>query len=170
MMLTVPEDFQRKIDQWNDSHPGPSDIAVAWNPRTSRWEIWAIPTEMSYAPTARNDLTAKLMRPFPDDSSRRGIKLFSWSEWNEHGQDIGYAPLDDRIFDSLHWADSFRSKDHFEETVTQPEILKEIREKKHIRAVAAGTAQYYHNIPNPMISMNPDVKQKADWRSANWKH
>lgn len=171
MNRTVDPEFQRQIDQWNQSHPGPALIAVAWHPKKGRWQIWAIPTEISRAPLAKNDLTAKFMRPLPDDSGRRGILLFSWCEWDQFGNDIGYAPLDQRVFDTLHWCDSFRSRQHFEETIKNPELQKEIREKERIRAVAAGTAQYYYNIPNPMVSMNPDIKNVGgDWRSAKWKH
>jgi hypothetical protein len=164
MIRTVDQEFQQKLDEWNRSHPGPADVAAAWNPRIERWEIWAIPTEMSSHERAHNDVTIKLMRPFPDNSSRVGIKLFVWADFNEKGQDVGYMALDNRVFDALHWADSFRSRRHFEETISDPEIEKEVKRKAHIRAVAAGTAQYWHTLDRPAVSMNPAVKVPADWR------
>ncbi len=164
MMRTVPEDFQRKVDDWNAGHPGPAAIAIAYNPRDERWEVWAVPTEMSSFAGARNDVTARLVRPLPDDSSRQGIKLFKWAEYNEKGQEIGYLPLDNRVFDAIHYADSFRSKDHFKDTVSNPEVEKEVREKAHVRAIAAGAAQYWKSFDRPLVSMNPSIKSGGDWR------
>lgn len=165
MNRTVPEDFQRKLDQFNTAQGGPSRVEVAWNPKSSRWEVWAVPTEIAGIGKFR-DVTARLRRPFPDDSSREGIKLFTWEEYNEKGQRIGFLPLDNRIFDALRWADSFRSKNHFDETIKNPEIEKEVRSKAHIRAVAAGTANYWANLDRTLVSMNPGIKAKAAWRDA----
>ena len=164
MMLQVDESFQRKLDAFNGSQGGPSYIAAAWHPRKNRWQIFAVPRNDSAHPLARNEVTAKLMSNFPDDSGRRGVLLFSWCKRDEHARDIGFEPLDDRLFTTLHWADSFRDRHHFEEVIKTPELQREIREKADIRAVAAGAANYWKHIDRVLVSMNTTNKMTADWR------
>jgi len=108
MMRTLDPDFQRRVDEFNRCQGGPVHIALAWNPYIDKWQVFAIPVQDSHHPLARNSVTASLRRPLPDDSSRDGILLFTWQD--ENGVPL---PLDERLFDSLRLADSFRDKEHF---------------------------------------------------------
>jgi hypothetical protein len=165
MILQVPEEFQRKLDDFNASQGGPSQVAVAWHPKKSRWQVFAIPVQDAAHPMARNDVTRSMLRPLPDDSGRRGILLFTWCARNAQGDDSGFQPLDDRLFETLHWADSFRDKRHFEQTMEEPELRRKVAEEKRIRDIAYGAKEYYFNWDKLMMNYNTAIQRKADWRT-----
>lgn len=161
MNLQVDPDFQRRIDEWNAAHPGPADIAVAWHPQKNRWQVFAIPTKDSSHPLARHKHTPMLVRPFPDDSGRQGILLNTWQ-----GAKGEFLPLDERLFEALHYADSFRSKEHFEETITNPDVQKELETSKKARDLAHAAREYWWKLDSLTINMNPANKQGGAWRDA----
>src|SRR2546428_13510479 len=136
-MQHVDPDFQRELDQFNDSQGGPSRIEVCWDMRRDRWCIFAVPLDYGHHPLSTTWVTPKLLRPFLDGSGRMGVFLFTWQE-----PDGTFLPLDDRLFKSLRWADSFRSKDHFDETIKRPEIQMEMAATKDRRDIAYGAASY----------------------------
>src|SRR5687767_2959715 len=98
MIRQVDPDFQRRIDEWNSAKGGPAHIAVAWNPQKSRWQIYAIPVADSAHPLARHKHTSMLMTNLPDSSGRRGILLNTWQ-----GAGGDFLPLDERLFEALHY-------------------------------------------------------------------
>lgn len=153
----VDADFQRKLDQFNDSQGGPSQIAVAWNNQSGRWQIYAVPVQDSHHPLARQKNLLQLMRTFPDGSDRRGVLLFTWQDDKN-----GYLPLDDRLFHALHWADSFSSRRHFEETIDEPEFKKELALKKNVREMTKACANYWYTLDR--LAINPHIKGPGDWR------
>lgn len=161
MIRAVDPQFQVRIDEWNASHGGPSVIAVAWNPKKDRWQIFAIPVENSPHPLARNDFTSKMSRPLPDDSGRSGIILNTWE-----GAQGEFLPLDERLFEALNWADSFRSKQHFDDTIKNPELQAEMAVSKKARDMAYAGRSYWAKLSEITISMNPNVRVGGDWRSA----
>ena len=186
MQRQVDPDYQRKIDSWNQSHPGPADIAVAWNPKAikivvkaglfgpvydyeGRWQVFAIPVNDSPHPKARNELTKTLMKPFPDDSGRVGILLFTWCKRGETGSDIGEKELDDSLFATLAWADSFADRQHYEHTIEATEQKKEMAEKQATRDIAYAGKEYWWNLPNVTVSMNPQTRAGAGWRDAKYR-
>ena len=162
-MRDVDPDFQRKIDDWNDQIGGPSKIALAWNPRTERWVVYAIPVQGSNHPLARNDITKKMCSRLPDDSGREGVLLFSWCMRDHRHNDVGFLPLDDRLFETLSLC-LVRDHRHYEETMERPQEKKEIEEKKSIRVIAGAQAEYFKNYDNLTISMNPATRSGGDWR------
>lgn len=164
MMQQVDEDFQRKIDNWNSDKGGPSYIAVAWNPVKERWQVFAIPIQESHHPLAKNHLTQKLMRRLPDESGREGVLLFTWCNRDERSNDVGFEPLDDRLFQALDWADSFKSKRHFEETIKEPEIVAERTMKKRLRDIAGAATEYWYKLDS--LTINPNIPAGGDWRGA----
>ena len=98
MLLQVPNEFQIKLDEFNASQiPRVSDIYAAWDPKLSRWTIWAIPVDHSSHPLHRKHFTQMLLRPFPDATNRQGVRLFVWCERDSMGEDTGFLRLDDRI-------------------------------------------------------------------------
>lgn len=166
MIYDVPSEFQAKVDEFNLSQGGPARVETAWNPKTSRWEVWAIPVDHSSHPLGKKDTVLKLLRDFPDHSGRRGVKLFVWCKRDDKGRDTGFVQLDDRIFETLRWADSFRSKDAFQRVVEEPQMRKDLALKRRIRDIAYGAREYWWGLDNLIVSMNPEVRSGADWRTA----
>lgn len=154
-MMYVDPSFQERLDRFNEAQSGPSQIAIAWDSKYNRWRTWVIPIADSYAPGARNARTMSLLETMPD--GRRAVKLNLWQ-----GADGEYLPLDERYFDALRWADSFRDKQHFEETIERPEFQKEIAFNKRLRDIAYGARSYHWNRDKLMI--NPHLKGPGDWR------
>lgn len=159
-------EWQKDLDAFNARQGGVSRIEVAWHPKKSRWQIFAVPISDSFHPLAKNDMTKKLCSKFPDDSGREGVLLFTWCERDERGQDCGYMPLDNRVFETLKYADTFEDKHHFEKTIKNPELAKEARDMKTIRSIMGGAQEYWKGLDSLVISMNPDVKASGDWRGA----
>jgi len=159
MMYYIDEDFQRELDQFNISQGGPARIEVCWNPTKHRWTVYAVPQGDSFHPLARNDVTQKLMTNFLDGSGRRGVLLFSWEDAKGD-----YLALDGRLFDALRLADSFRSRRHYEETVEEPEVKRELAMQKRLRDIAGAASRYWHRLDNIIKSMNPSVGSTGDWR------
>ena|SRR5688572_1767756 len=159
MMQYLDPDFQRRLDEFNQSRGGPSHIAVAWDSKKNRWRIWAIPVQDSHHPLAKNDLTNKMSRIIPDNSGRWGIALNLWQ-----GPNGEYEPMDERLFDSLRLADSFASKDHFEKHFGEPATALELAQRKRIRDIVAGAKSYWWALDKLTIGMNPAVKAPGDWR------
>lgn len=155
MNRRVDPEFQRKLDDFNASKGGPARIEVAWNPKSERWEIWCVPVMDSTHPLARNQNTAQQIRPFPDDSGREGVFLNTW------GTKERFEPLDDRLFEAINFADSFRDRHHFEEIIESPEFKAEARSKADLREKAAATRRYYQGIDSLTIGAH---SKSADWR------
>jgi hypothetical protein len=162
----APEDFLRDLDNFNASRGGPTRVAPAWNPQLARWQIFAIPVYDSPHPLARNQFTKKLMKRLPDDSGREGVLIFTWCARDAAGRDVGFEPLDTRIFQLLDWADTFKDKQHFEKAIQEPELQREIAQKRRFRAVAGGVAEYWRNFQKLTLSMNPATRTGAGWRDA----
>lgn len=165
MTREVPIEFQRKLDDFNASIGGPSRVEVCWNPRTSRWEVWAVPVSDSAHPKARNDRTKELLRRFPDGSGREGVLLFVWCRRDSSGKDVGYVDLDDRIFTTLRWLDTFNNRREFERIMYSDEA-KEAAWKEGLREIVASAVEYWKNIDNPTVSLDPSIRAPADWRTA----
>jgi hypothetical protein len=167
MMRTLDADFQRKVDEFNQSIGGPSQIAVAWNPRINRWEVWAVPVADSFHPLAKNDHTRKLLRPFPDDSGRWGIRLFVWCRRDTQGRDIGPCEPDDRIFSLLRFVDRF-DKDAFRRSVEAPEAQRELAERQALRDTVGAAVEYYWHLDRALVPVNPAIPTTGDWRATKW--
>lgn len=165
MIYTVPEDFQVRLDAYNAANPGPAYIALAWHPEKLRWQVFAVPTEVSYHPLARNDATMKLVTSFPDQSGRRGVLLNTWQ-----GAEGEFLPLDERLFEALAYADSFRDREHFERTINGPAAQKELAHKRHLRDIAASARSYWWKLDQVIKNMNPAVSSPGDWRASKpWR-
>ncbi len=161
MMNYVDSDFQRELDLFNESQGGPAYIAVCWDVRRDRWTIWAIPVDYGTHPLAKNWVTPTLMRDFLDGSGRRGVFLFSWTDPDSNPPG-GYMPLDGRLFNALRYADTFRDRKHFEHTVEEPELKKEMLLKKETRDIAYGAASYWAGLERVMMGSH----FKGNWRRA----
>src|SRR6266550_8874487 len=115
-MNRLPDaDFQKKLDDFNAGRGGPAHIAVAFHPEKERWQIFVIPVMDSMHPLARNEKTAKMIRPFPDGSGREGILLNTWE-----GAKGEFEPMDDRLFEAIDFADGFKDLHHFDQVVEGP--------------------------------------------------
>jgi len=156
MLQHVDPDFQRKLDQFNASQGGPSYIDVCWDMRRNRWCIFAVPQDYGHHPLSKTWVTPKLLRPYLDGSSKKGVFLFTWQD--DRGE---FLPLDDRLFTTLYWADSFRSKEHYEETVEQPEAKRELAEQKERRNIASAAREYWWN-----MAIASNAAGKGNWRRA----
>lgn len=157
MMRYVDPSFQERLDGFNAAQGGPSYIVVAWDAQKNRWRTWVVPTADSIAPGARNRVTSNLLQPIPDGSGRMAVKLNLWQ-----GAGDEYLPLDERYFDSLRWADSFRNKQHFEETVERPEFRQKAAQDARLRDIAYGARSYWWAMDR--LAINPNVKASGDWR------
>lgn len=160
MINYVDPDFQRRLDEWNDAKGGPTCIALAWHPQKDRWQVFAVPVSDSYHPLARNKHTAKMLTNFPDGSGRRGILLNTWQ-----GAQGEFLPLDERLFEAINWADSFRDRQHFENTIEAHETKRELAQQKHLRDLAAYGREYWWRLNSVMKNMNPEVNVGGDWRA-----
>lgn len=166
-MIRHPDpDFTRELALFNDQQGGPTAVDVAWHPEKERWQVFAVPQYQSSHPLAQHDATAKLMSNFPDESGKRGILLFTWCERDKGYADAGFKPLDSRLFYFLRWADTFRDKDHFKETIEDPQLVREMAEKKHLRDIVGGGVEYFNKLDKVTVSMNPATKAGAGWRDA----
>jgi len=156
MINQVDPDFQRKLDQFNSSQGGPSKVEICWDMRRNRWCVFAIPVDYGHHPLSKTWVTPKLLRPFLDGSGRTGVFLFTWQDANGE-----YLPLDDRIFQALHFADSFTSKDHFEKSIEEPEMQRELSRKKDLRDIAYGAKNYWFN-----LDKQTSIPGRGNWRRA----
>ena len=156
MMCYVDPDFQRKLDEFNAAQGGPSYIDLCWNPRSDRWTVWAVPQDYGHHPLSKTWVTPKLLRKYLDGSDKRGVFLFTWQ-----GAQSEFLPLDDRLFEALRWADSFSSKDHFERTIEQPEMKRNLTLKKELRDIAYGAREYWWNLAKVTASHG-----HGNWRRA----
>lgn len=164
MILQVDVDFQRKLDQFNAAKGPPSKIEVAWDSKMDRWRVYAVPISDSMHPKARNGITKQLLRKMPDGSGRWGIPLFVLAQRDDRGVDVGFMPLDDRLFDALNYADTFRSKRHFEETVKQPEIAAEAAKSARAMDALKAARSYWWGLDNLTISYSKSSPSGGDWR------
>jgi hypothetical protein len=160
-MQTVDTDFQRQLDEFNESQGGPAYIELCWDMRRNVWTVWAIPVDYGTHPLAKNWVTPKLMKPFLDGSGRMGVFLFTWSD-PDSTPPGGFMPLDGRLFNALRYADTFRDKHHFDQTITEPELKKEMLLKKETRDIAYGAASYWAGLNRVMVGSN----FKGNWRRA----
>lgn len=168
MIYEVDRDFQRKLDEFNAAQqPRVVDIYAVWDPRIDRWTIWALPVDHSSHPLHRKHITKKLCKPFPDGSGREGVRLFVLAEYNARMEDIGFMPLDDRLFDMLRLADTFSSKDHYEKTFEEPEARKALAQQKAVRDIAYGARSYWFGLDNLIVSKSTDIPSGGDWRWRN---
>ena len=125
--------------------------------------VFAIPQEDSPHPLARHNIK-KLCRPFPDGSGQEGVILFTWAKRDAFGSDTGYAPLDERLFEVLDMADSFKDRQHFENTIEASELRREQATNTRVRDIAYGAKEYWANLDSLTISMNPSTHAPGDWR------
>lgn len=165
MIYDVPEEFKRKLDDFNADQGGPTAIAVAWNQKKERWQIWAIPIDGSHHPLYNPGRLHDMCRPVPDGSGRMGVLLMSWCKRDSHGSDIGFMPLDDRLLHALKWADSFADRRHFENTIEQQEFKKEAELRNDVREVAYAAKSYWHSMDR--LAVAPHTKGGGDWR---WRY
>lgn len=161
MMQYLDEDTQRGLDQFNQSQGGPARIELCWHPYKDRWAIFAVPQDYGTHPLAKNWVTPKLMTPFPDGSGRQGVALGLWQ-----GANGEYLPIDERFYEALRYADSFRSKDHYDEVFTQREQAQELEESKRLRDIAYGAKNYWFHYDRVIKSMNPANGSTGDWRAS----
>lgn len=177
MKLEVPEDFQRKVDAFNDSRGGPVRVAVVWDPKAvkfqtkvlygqpvydynGRWKVYSVPTVID------NKAMKAFARPLPDDSGRLGMLVFTWCKRNEAGDDVGFEPLDDRIFKTLDELDTFKDRDSYDRLVNKPTERKEEAERKGLREIAGAQAEYFRFLDKLTVSMNPATRGvRGDWRA-----
>lgn len=156
----TPPDFQRKLDEFNDSQGPGVKVDVCFDPKIKRWTVWAVPQGDTSHPKYNPRALRQLIRPFPDDSGRWGVKIFTWAESNERGEDTGPRALDDRIFQVLRVADSFRSREHFEEVFEEPEQRRAMETSKMIRDIAYGARSYWWGLDRPTVG----ARSRGDWR------
>lgn len=165
MMYYLDPDFQRRLEEFNLSRGGPAYIAVAWDVNKARWRIWAIPVNDSRHPLARNGITSKMSRPLPDGSGRWGVPLNLWQGLNGE-----FEPMDERLFEAIVYADSFRSRKHFEETIEQADIQRELAQSKKLRDISYAARSYWWGLDRVVKNMNPNVSSPGDWRATrSWR-
>lgn len=160
MMYHVDEQFQAKLDDFNTSQGGNIKIDVCWNSKKGRWQVFAVPN-------VQRGSGAKMMVNFPDGSGRRGVHVFTLADHNSKGEDIGFHQLDDRLFKYLRWADTFRSRTVFEDTIEKPEAKRKAAEDKDLKDAIHTSRQYWRKMDDLTISMNPATKVDGDRR---WRH
>ena len=166
MIRQVPEEFQRELQQFNEAQGGPARVEVCWHPKKERWCVYAVPQNDSAHPLARNDMTAQLLTNYPDGSDRRGVLLCTWQ-----GKDEEYLPLDNRVFEALIYADSFRDKQHMKHTLDDAAERQDREAQSVVRDIAKGAADYWkHFGSRTLVGVNTDVKSTGDWRASRWWH
>lgn len=157
MMKYLDEDTKRKIDDFNASQGGPARIELCWDPRRDRWCVFAIPQDYGTHPLSKSWVTPALLRPFLDGSGRRGVFLNTWQD--EHGD---YLPVDERLFDALRYADTFRDKEHYENNFKRVEVQKELALEKGRRDIAYGARSYWQGLDRVMVGSG----FKGNWKRA----
>lgn len=148
--------FLQKLRDFNDSQGGPMEVAVCWDDIKHRWVVWVIPHGPVTHPLHSPKKVRQHLKTMPD--GRKGVKLFTWQDGEGE-----YLPLDDRLLHSLKLADSFSSRQHFEEAVENPETLKNMQERDGLRDVLQGTMDYYYGWDRAVIGPG----SRGDWR---WRH
>lgn len=158
MMIQMDPDFRRRLDDWNSARGGPAVIDLVWNPKKDRWQVFAVPVADSTHPLARHKHTSKLISAYPDGSGKQGILLNTWQ-----GAKGEFLPLDERLFEALDYADSFKSRHHFEETIKNPEIQAELAISKKARDMAYASRSYWQKLDS--LTINPNIPAGGDWRA-----
>lgn len=156
----TPVDFQRKLDDFNNSQGGNISVDVCFDPKIKRWTVWAVPEGDTTHPKYRPEALKQLVRPFPDESGRWGVKLFTWAETDTKGDDIGPRNLDDRVFQVLRWADSFQDRQHFEKVFEAPETRRELATRQDAREIAYHAKNYWYGLDRTTVGYG----SKGDWR------
>lgn len=167
MILTVDEGFQRKLDDFNAAQGGGQKVAVVFDAKQKIWTVWVVPcgdtSHRDYDPVKLRSL----LREFPDYSGRRGVKLFDWADEvkDPYSNEMVKVrrPLDDRLFKVLHMADTFKSRQHFEETFEQPEVKNELAVDKSVRDIAGAVREYWWNLDKVLVGAG----SRGNWRWRN---
>jgi len=158
----MDRDFARTLKRYNEDHPGP-DIGVFWNSTSlcldrkrglwgGRWEIWVEVTDNSHPGNKYLDKTG--------DTWHNGKR---WRFLNTYKNDDGsFAPLDDRVFTALHWADTWRNKNHYDETVMSLDRSKREQELAATRETASQLASYWRDYGDDVSKFGPGTT--GNWR------
>ena len=158
-MERLTPDERRKLDEFNQSQ-GEPHIEILWDHKQKRWTLYALSSGTSHPQYSVENLR-KLSRPLPDGSGRQGVFLFTWAQRDALGQDLGYLPVDGRLFDALHWADTFSDRRHFEKTFEDPEVARDVAQKRALRDIAYGARSYFWGL-DKLIKGPHSVG--GDWR------
>lgn len=84
----------------------------------------------------------------------------TWSERNYRGDDVGFAPIDSRLINVLHQADTFRSRRWYEDNIEHPEARRIQGAEADMMQTGRDVADYYHNMDNPAVGRYT----KGSWR------
>ena len=167
MVRELDESFQRELDAFNVRQGGDQKVVIAWDAKQGIWTVWVVP----HAATVHRDFDAEtlnqLMREFPDYSGRWGVKIFDWADEVEDkwtGEKVKkFRSLDMRLFEALKMADSFNSRQHFEETFEDPDFQRQLRLNADIRDIAAGAASYWYGLDKVTVG----AATRGNWRWRN---
>ena len=157
----VDRDFRAKLDEYNRARGSPR-IKVRWNPvarKTGvrefdpRWEIWV---ELIENQLTREDQAGKKDR-YEDSSWWRFLQTWEYP-------DDTFLPLDDRFFQAAHEADTWTSREHYDERLVRPEEVKKEREWKDLLDVAGGVGSHWRGWGKTMVG----AATRGDWRAKEW--
>ncbi len=166
--MELPEDFQRKLNDWNACHPNHPPVMVRWEPRAVWTEriVW-----VCGVPIFRNEyeprwqvgvaLPNKPKGPVVYIQGSGGLwffKLFNWQMQDTKE----FLDLDDRIFDCI--VDS-TPHGFYEEEIERPEEEAEERRQTAGRQLSHAGAEHYYGYDN--LTINPHVKAGGNWRWRN---
>ena len=136
-----PPDFEQKLRDYNRTYGSP-EVAVFWNGTNTilrrdsdgfpiewdpRWEIWVEVTD--------NTKQTKTIES-EGDVEFEGKTWRLLNTWQY--PDKSFAPLDDRVFQSLREVDTWTHAETYHELVEKPERYKKEQEFKALKDTAYG--------------------------------
>lgn len=168
--MRLHPDWQRKIDRFNRSHPNHPDVALRYDPIAvtvitirkflgvgfkhvhyePRWQVGLL---LDWRPQGVNNLL------YYHSPGRWFLKLYTWSQKDELGQDIGFAQPDARVLRALEAMSSveYRLFEEYEEN-------KAVQSRKEREELAYAGASHHSKWDSPIVPVNPEVPSTGDWR------
>lgn len=151
--------MERRLGEFNNNYTGP-DVFFVWNGHTERWEIWSELRGVSH-PDALNEQYDS-DRWFSDRSCW-GRKLVSWAHRDEQFLDVGYASLNEGVFDALRQADTWSDRLWYEEHVDEPGFAAERATMAARSETIREGAAYFRKYDRTLVAPHGG-SQRAAWR------
>lgn len=165
--------WTRRLAQFNRSHPNHPDVAIVWDPKA----VSFFRTRGLYGATVREkvyegrwQVGVLLPRSLPGFEKVMGylgrgkwlMRLFTWSQKDRVGGDIGYADVDARVFRGLCMMDTTHRNQLRRAEVA--DAKKEQENRNETRELAYAGASRYAKYDSPTVPVNPKTKASGKWR------
>lgn len=186
--MEIPSSFKRRLEEFNRStgvplhlewdrrgkliqragwYPTPPD-GWAWKDEKyePRWMIWVKVVESNHPLRKSVKYPPHMMKVVDGDPY---VRLCPW----ESGDGSFADPFSEIFFKAARKAFVARptrhsgALGHFHDMYGTDSQVEDAHTSRLVKALVdrmGGAQEYYRRYPNPLISLNPDIRTKADWR------